>query len=149
MEVLVSTSANKTVVSLLHRLKSLTAADISRARKTKKNDPPRCKRHCRSALSSDPKGISPSQQVREFEKESFVVSNGHIFCSTCHEQLNLKRRLFSPHRVREMKPTASLLDQDLTCVPFLDADELGGLKAELPAYLAGVSDLHQEFDPLE
>ena len=41
-----------TVVSLLHRLKSPTAADISRARKTKKNDPPRCKRHCRGVLSS-------------------------------------------------------------------------------------------------
>ena len=52
------TTQNKTV---LHWLKSLTAADISRARKTKKNDPPRCKCHCRGALSSDPKGISPSQ----------------------------------------------------------------------------------------
>ena len=48
-----------------------------------------------------------------------------------------------------MKPTASLLDQALTCVPFLDAGELGGLKAELPAYLARVYDLHLEFDPLE
>ena len=65
---------NKTVVSLLHRLKSPMAADISRARKTKKNDPLRCKYHCRGALSSDPKGISPSQWAREFEKESFVVS---------------------------------------------------------------------------
>ena len=63
---------NKTVVSLLHRLKSPMA--VSRARKTKKNDPPRCKYHCRGALSSDPKGISPSQWAREFEKESFVVS---------------------------------------------------------------------------
>ena len=87
------TTQNKTVVSLLHRLKSPTAADISRARKTKKNDPPRCKRHCRSALSSDPKGISPSQRVREFEQESFVVSNGHLFCSACSEQLSLKRSM--------------------------------------------------------
>ena len=48
-----------------------------------------------------------------------------------------------------MKPTASMLDQALTCVPFLDAGELGGLKAELPSYLARVSDHHQKFDPLE
>ena len=91
------TTQNKTVVSLLHQLKSSTAADISRARKTKKNDPPRCKRHCKGALSSDPKGISPSQQVREFEKESFVVSNGHLFCSACHEQLSLKRSINRNH----------------------------------------------------
>ena len=34
------TTQNKTVVLLLDRLKSPTAADISRPRKTKKNDPP-------------------------------------------------------------------------------------------------------------
>ena len=54
------TTQNKMVVSLLHRLKSPTAADISRA-KMKKNDPPRCKCHCRGALSSDPKGIHVSE----------------------------------------------------------------------------------------
>ena len=92
------TTQNKMVVLLLHRLKSPTATDISRARKTKKNDPPRCKRHCRGALSSDPKGISPSQRVREFEKESFVVSKGHLgFCSACREQLSMKRSIIRNH----------------------------------------------------
>ena len=73
---------NKTVVSLLHRLKSPTAADISRARKTKKNDPPRCKRHCRGALSSDPKGISPSQRVRGVREGIFrsVQWSSLLFC---------------------------------------------------------------------
>ena len=39
----------------------------------------------------------PSQWVREFEKESFVVSNGHLFCSACREQLSLKRSIIRNH----------------------------------------------------
>ena len=58
-------------------------------------------------------------------------------------------RLFSPQRVREMKPTGSLLDQSLSCLPFLDADELERLESELPAYLAQVCDLDPDFNPLE
>ena len=58
-------------------------------------------------------------------------------------------RLFSLQRVWEMKPTASSLDQSLSCLPFLDADELERLKSELPAYLARVCDLDPAFNPLE
>ena len=58
-----------TVVSLLDRLKSATAADIARPRKRKRNDPPRGKRRCKGAVSSDPKGVTPQQRVREFTNE--------------------------------------------------------------------------------
>ena len=58
-------------------------------------------------------------------------------------------RLFSPQRVREIKPTASSLDQSLTCLPFLSASERESLKEELPTYLARVNSLHEEFDPLD
>ena len=73
------------VVSLLDRLKAPSAADISRPRKTKKNEPPHGKRQCKGAVSSDPKGVSPQQRVREFGNESLTVSHGHLFCSACRE----------------------------------------------------------------
>ena len=46
---------------------------------------------------SDPKGVSPSQRVREFENESLTVSQGHVFCSACREQLSLKRSVVKNH----------------------------------------------------
>ena len=58
-------------------------------------------------------------------------------------------RLFSPQRVREMKPTASSVDQALSCIPFLDASERDKLKEELPTYIARVADVDKDFDPLE
>ena len=79
----------RTVVSLLDRLKSASAADIARPRKTKRNEPPRGKRKCKGAVSSDPKGVSPQQRVREFTNESFTVSHGHLFCTACRERLSL------------------------------------------------------------
>ena len=72
--------ARTKVVSLLDRLRSPTAADIARARKIKTNsEPPRGKRRCRGALSSDPKGVTPSQRVREFENEALTVSHGQLY----------------------------------------------------------------------
>ena len=69
------------VVSLQDRPRSPTAADISRPRKTKKNEPSVGKHQCSGNLSSDHKGVSPSQCVREFENESSTVFHGHLFCS--------------------------------------------------------------------
>jgi len=55
----------RTVVSLLDRLKSPMSANIARPRKMKTNDPPRGKlRPCRGALASNPKGVTPSQRVK-------------------------------------------------------------------------------------
>ena len=84
------------VVSLLDRLKCATSADIARPRKIRTN-PPKGKRPCRGALESDPKGVSPSQRVREFATEPFTVSHGYLFCSACREQLSLKRSVLKNH----------------------------------------------------
>lgn len=48
-----------------------------------------------------------------------------------------------------MKPTASSVDQALSCIPFLDASERDKLKEELPTYIARVADVDKDFDPLE
>ena len=39
-------------------------------------------------MSSDPKGVSPQQRVREFTNESLTVSHGHLFCTACRERLS-------------------------------------------------------------
>jgi len=31
--------------------------------------------------------------MKEFENESLTMLRGHLFCSACHEQLSLKRRM--------------------------------------------------------
>ena len=85
------------VVSLLDRLKSPTPADIARPRKIQKNDPLRGQCRCKGSSSSDPKSVTPSQRVREFDKEALVVSHGHLFCSACREQLSLKRSVIKNH----------------------------------------------------
>ena len=60
--------------------------------------------------------------------------------------VEVRCRLSSPQRVREVMPTASSVDQALSCIPFLDASERDNLKEELPAYIARVA---KDFDPLE
>ena len=91
------TCEGREVVSLLDQLKSPTPADIARSRKVRTNNPPRGKRPCRGALGSDPKGVSPSQRVKEFTTEPFTISNGHLFCSACREQLSFKRSILKNH----------------------------------------------------
>lgn len=89
--------SSKQVVSLLDRLKSPRPADISRTRKVQCNKPPTGKRACRGSLASDPKGVTPSQRVREFKNENLTVSRGHLFCLACREQLSTKRSIIHNH----------------------------------------------------
>ena len=49
-----------------------------------------------------------------------------------------------------MQPNALAIDEALSTVPFLNTkQELNGLKAELPAYLAKAADTDQQFNILE
>lgn len=73
-----STGEGREVVSLLDRLKSTTPANIARFRKVWTNNPPRGKRPYQGVLESDLKGVTPSQRVKEFATESFVVSRGNL-----------------------------------------------------------------------
>ena len=85
------------VSSLLDRLKLPAPAVIARPRKIKTNDPPRGKRRYKGSSSFDPKGVTPSQRVREFDREALTVSQGNLFCSACREQLSLKRSVIKNH----------------------------------------------------
>ena len=58
-------------------------------------------------------------------------------------------RLFSPHAVNTMQPTAADIDS-LAIIPFLSQQEtLSSLKEELPAYLAKCSDIGSPVSDLE
>ena len=59
-------------------------------------------------------------------------------------------RLFSPQKIHIMQTNALAIDEALSTVPFLNTkQELDGLKAELPAYLAKAADTDQQFNILE
>ena len=78
------------VVSLLSRLKSPTASDLGRKRKTASN-PPKGKRRSRGATGNEPKNIYPHQRIREFSGEPLKVNqNKQLFCCACREELSLK-----------------------------------------------------------
>ena len=62
------------VVSLLDRLKAPSVADISRPRKTKKNESPHRKRQCKGAVSSDPKGVSPAARKRIWQRVPHCIA---------------------------------------------------------------------------
>ena len=58
-------------------------------------------------------------------------------------------RIFSPHKVKVMQPTAADVDS-LAVIPFLNQQEvLSGLKEELPAYLAKCSDIASPVTEIE
>ena len=58
--------------------------------------------------------------------------------------LNLfkRARLFPPHKVNTMLPTAS--DIAFSPIPFLNYVRLNDLKSELPSYIAHATDLDPE-----
>ena len=73
----------------------------------------------------------------------------NIFSETLKPALDVFKacRFFSPHKVREMKPDASSLDQ-LSVIPFLNAQTISNLKTELPSYLAKTADISPDICPL-
>ena len=52
---------------------------------------------------------------------------------------------FSPSKLHELKPTANELDS-LQAFPFFDHEIIGGLKSELPLYLASAEDVSDQVD---
>lgn len=92
-----SGSSSRQIISLLDRLKSPTSADIARKRKTQANQPPTGKQRCKGPIASDPKKVTPNQRVREFSEEPFTVTNGHLFCKSCRENISLKRSIIAHH----------------------------------------------------
>ena len=92
-------SSSTGVGSILDRLKAAAPSELSRKRKVGTNPPPKGKRMCRGhgGTASEPKGVSPSQRVKENPDEALTLSNGKLFCSACREELSLKSSSIKSH----------------------------------------------------
>ena len=92
-------SSSTGVGSILDRLKAAAPSEPSRKRKVGTNPPPKGKRTCRGhgGTASEPKGVSPSQRVKENPDEALTLSNGKLFCSACREELSLKSSSIKSH----------------------------------------------------
>ena len=91
------TSTQSAAVSLLDKLRSPKASELSRKRKVQENPSKGKRRHLPRGSQTDPKSVTPSQRVREFPTEQLTVSAGKLFCSACREELGLKRSVVQAH----------------------------------------------------
>ena len=94
-----SDASTSTSSSLLSRLRSPTASELSRPRKVHKNPPPKRKKRSKgggSSNSSDP-DIPPSKRVSEFPNELLTVSAGKLFYKACRELLSVKKSTNEDH----------------------------------------------------
>ena len=94
-----SDATSSSVVNVLERLKAPRLSELGRKRTVRDNPPPIGKRTCHGhrASSSEPKGVSLAQRIKENPNEALVISNRLLFCSTCHEELSLKSSSIKSH----------------------------------------------------
>lgn len=85
MEMDASTSTSSTAgASLLARLHAPSASDLSRKRVIHASKLPMGKKRSVYCSKHDPKGVSPSQRVKEFPDENLTVSAGKLFSRATH-----------------------------------------------------------------
>ena len=90
-------AGNSEVVSLMDRLRAPTKSDLTRKRKIATN-PPKGKRTCRGGATTDPKGVTPAQRLKELPGEALSASlERTAFCSACREELSLKSSSLKKH----------------------------------------------------
>ena len=93
----------KEIVSLLDRLRSPAASELSRKRKLSVNTPGnRRSQTSVSRKANEPMKVSASQGVQEFKEDSFVGSRkGTLFCQSCREELSLKAQNIAKQEAQE------------------------------------------------
>ena len=87
-----SDATSSSVVNVLECLKAPRLSELGRKRTVRANLPPIGKQTCRGhrAPSSEPKGVSPAQRIKENPNEALMISNRLLFCSACRKELSLK-----------------------------------------------------------
>ena len=91
-------SSSESAVSLLSRLRSPTASDLSRNRKIKQNLPPIQKRG-KGRVIPDPKILHQlNESGHSYPNEHFMVNHiNRLFCSACCEELATKKSVIELH----------------------------------------------------
>ena len=83
-------------ISMLDYLKQPQASTLSRRRKIATNPPKGTKRSI-GVKTNDLKSVSPSDRVKSYPNELLTVSNKKPFCSSCREELSLKKSSIDVH----------------------------------------------------
>ena len=91
-----ATTVKSSVISRLHVLKAPKLSELNRKRKVLCNRGGK-RRKTASSTSSEPKGVTPQQRVREFSGEHLTVSSGKLFCNACREEVSLKSSSVKNH----------------------------------------------------
>ena len=84
--------------SILNSLRCPTSSVLARKRKLHKNPPSGMKRRATQAKASyEPKSVTPTSRVAEYQNEYLTVSAGSLFCSACREPISLKKSVLKLH----------------------------------------------------
>ena len=75
---------------LLSVLKAHKSSDLATKCSVLKN-PPRGKKKSRGSSTNNPTNMKPTQRIKEYPNEPFVVSNSKLFCNGCREKLCIKK----------------------------------------------------------
>lgn len=84
------------VLNLLDYLKQPQTSTLARKRKISTN-PPKGMKRSKGTTTNDPKSVCPSDRVKAYLNEPFKVSNKKLFCSSCREELSLKKSSIDIH----------------------------------------------------
>ena len=92
-------STNDGNKSVLDVLKASQRSDLARKRSVAQNLPHDGRRHKAPRRAHDPKGVTPTQRVKEFPNECLSVSANKLFCVACREEVALKLSIIKGHVV--------------------------------------------------
>ena len=88
--------------SIIESLSAPTPSDLARKRKIRSNLTHSGKRRIHPKTTSDPKNVSIGKRKKEFPGENFKESAGKLFCTSCREEVGLKKAIINQH-VRSVK----------------------------------------------
>ena len=97
-------SDSSSVTSVFESVRS-PVPSLARKRNLRMN-PPSGLRKGKGVAKGNPKGISPSDRLREYRDEKLVVSNHKLFCSACREELSTKKSSIASHIQSKKHATA-------------------------------------------
>ena len=98
-------SNSSSVRSLFESLRSPAPSALARKRQLRTNPPSGLKKG-KGTAKGDPKRISPSDRLREYQHENLTVSNRKLFCSACREELSTKKSSLESHIKSKKHATA-------------------------------------------
>ena len=89
-------ASEQQVFNMLDLPKTTSSINTCQKRKIATN-PPRGMKRSKGVTTNDPKSVCPSDRLKAYPNEPFKVSNKKLFCSSCREELPLKKSSIDIH----------------------------------------------------